>query len=63
MNASNAILAFAAANPSEARAIFDAAYAAETDPDKRANIELLREYACNPEFKKGLEDYSFAMTK
>lgn len=40
----------------EARQIFDTAAANEADADKRANIELCREYFTNPEFRKALED-------
>lgn len=40
----------------EARQIFDDAAANEPDPEKRANIELCREYFTNPEFRRGLAD-------
>jgi hypothetical protein len=48
-----------AMTPEVARAIFDAAYAAEPDPDKRARLELLREYFCNPDFRRGLHDFAW----
>jgi hypothetical protein len=35
--------------------VFDEAVARETDADKRANLELCREYFTNPEFRKALE--------
>jgi hypothetical protein len=44
----------------EARAIFDNARAAEQDPDRRAEIELLREYFCNPQFRRDLADHLWA---
>jgi hypothetical protein len=37
------------------REFFDAAIAAETDPDSIAKLELLREYFHNPTFRKALE--------
>lgn len=43
--------------PTEARAIFDAALEATTDPDERAATELCREYFCNPKFRAALADY------
>jgi hypothetical protein len=49
--------------PAEARALLDAAVERATDPDKRARLELAREFLCNPEFSKALADYSFARTK
>jgi uncharacterized membrane-anchored protein YjiN (DUF445 family) len=44
----------------DARAIFDLAYAAEHDPDRRAEIELMREYFCNPQFRHDLADHLWA---
>lgn len=46
----------------EARAHFDAAIARSADADQIANIELCREYFTNPEFRKYLEDATFAAT-
>jgi hypothetical protein len=41
----------------EARAIFDAAIASGSqDPDRIANVEMLREYFCNPEFRAWMRD-------
>ena len=40
----------------EAREIFDTAAANETDADKRANIELCREYFTNPDFRRAMEN-------
>lgn len=40
----------------EARRIFDQIALAEPDPEKRANIELCREYFTNPKFRRWLED-------
>ena len=44
----------AAMTDAEARKIFDQAALAEPDPDRRANIELCREYFTNPTFRKWL---------
>lgn len=47
----------------EARKIFDAAAAKAGDADQVARIELVREYCCNPGFRKALEDYTFAASE
>lgn len=47
-------------NTTEARAVFDKAAAAETDPDKRARIELCREYFTNPRFRRYVQDTVWA---
>ena len=39
----------------EAAAIFNAAIADETNPDRIANVEIIREYFCNPNFRVFLE--------
>lgn len=60
------IMAFSAENPEESRAIFnqarDAAEAAG-DIDQAAKFELVREYACNPEFRSKYQDYVFNVTR
>ena len=43
----------------EARAIFNQAIENETDADRIAKIELLREYFTNPEFRQKLADYVY----
>ena len=40
----------------QVRKIFDDAALAEPDPDKRANIELCREYVTNPAFRTWLSN-------
>lgn len=40
----------------QAREVFNAAIAKETDPDRIAKVELLREYFCNPEFRSAMEN-------
>lgn len=44
-------------NNQEARRIFDQAIANETDQDRIARVELLREYFTNPEFRAALLDH------
>lgn len=38
---------------------FNKAIEAETNSDKIAELEVLREYFTNPEFKKNLETYTY----
>lgn len=40
----------------EAREIFNSALVGETNPERIAKVELLREYFCNTEFKAALHD-------
>ena len=40
----------------EAREIFNAAIANETDADRIAKVEMLREYFCNPAFRESMAD-------
>lgn len=40
----------------KARAEFDKMISSATDPDKIAKLELMREFFCNPDFRKALED-------
>jgi hypothetical protein len=49
----------------QARATFQAAIDASTDPAEIAKLELAREYFTNPDFRKALEDKLFndAMSK
>ncbi len=47
----------------QARRIFDAAIARATDADKRARLELAREFFTNPAFAKALSDYTYEVTK
>jgi len=44
-------------NTEQAREHFNDAIARQTDPDRRARLELAREYFCNPEFRRALEDH------
>ena len=46
-------------NANEAREIFDAMVAKTTDPDRRAELELCREYFCNREFRAAFSDLVF----
>lgn len=39
------------------RAIFNSMIEAEQNADKKANLELCREYYTNPEFKAALEQH------
>lgn len=43
----------------EAREIFQAAIDKEPNPDKRAELELLREYFMNPAFRQAMTDFIF----
>jgi hypothetical protein len=52
-----AIVAFAKANPETAREIFNGIIAQESDADRRAALELFREYTCNPAFAAALSQY------
>ena len=47
----------------EARNIFNAAIASNTDADQIAKIELCREYFTNPEFRAALEAHTFAASQ
>lgn len=40
----------------EDREIFNAAIAGETDADRIAKVELLREFFCNPAFRVAMAD-------
>ena len=51
------IFEFAKANPDKARQIFDSYIATITDPDRIANLELVREMACNSEFRNEVTEY------
>ncbi len=42
-------------NSQQAREIFNAAIAGETDADRIAKVELLREFFCNPEFRAAMQ--------
>ena len=45
----------------EARIIFDGLCASTQDKNQIAKIELCREYFCNPEFKKALEQLTWGI--
>jgi protoheme ferro-lyase len=47
----------------EARAVFNSVIATESNPDRVAKLELLREYFTNPEFRKALEDHVWELTQ
>lgn len=53
------ILAFCKANPAKGRELLTVAYERETDPDRKAEIDLLREYACNAAFRSALEEHLY----
>lgn len=42
----------------EVRAIFERAIELQPNADKRASLEICREYFTNPTFRKALEDYT-----
>lgn len=48
---------------SEARAIFDKAIAETSDPHKRDDAILLREYFTNAKFRRALEDHIWELTQ
>lgn len=48
-------------NLSEIRDCFNKIISIESDPNKIATLELLREYYTNPEFKNFLEETTFQM--
>lgn len=62
-NQMTAILEFAKAQPNEARAIFDLMAKAEMDLNERAAFELVREWACNPNFRERLREYVWRMNQ
>jgi hypothetical protein len=41
----------------EAREIFNQAILTSKDADQIARIEIVREYLCNPNFRKAIEDH------
>jgi len=47
----------------EARQVFDSAIATETDADRIAKLELLREYFTNADFRKALEDHVWELSR
>ncbi len=47
----------------QAKAIFTAAIEKETNADRIAKLELLREYFTNPTFRKTMEDHTFENQK
>ena len=47
---------------SAARQVFDDALDGETDPDRIARVELLREFFCNAEFRAFILSDSFRRT-
>lgn len=46
-------------NDDDARKVFDAMIAQTADPDRRAELELCREYFCNPAFRAAFADHVF----
>lgn len=50
---------FSKAKIAEIRKVFNDSIKGETDPDRIANVELLREYFCNPTFRKAMSDIVF----
>ena len=54
------IMQFAKSNPASARSIIDGYIQKLTDPNKIAEMEVLREYLTNPEFKGNLENFTFS---
>ena len=47
----------------EAREVFDKIVSETKDPDRKATLELLREYYTNHEFKKRFEDFVYQMNQ
>ena len=45
----------------EAREVFNQALNNEVDPDKRANIELCREFFTNPKFRQWMSDTVYSL--
>lgn len=45
------------ADRAEVRRMFTQAMEQSADPDRRAELELLREYFANPDFRARLNDY------
>lgn len=41
------------------RSMFDDAIARTDDPDRKATLELCREYFCNPDFRAAFEQHVF----
>ena len=53
---SDIIARFAKEHPEEARRLFNARIAIEQNPERIAELEVLREYLCNPAFRAALEE-------
>lgn len=47
----------------QAREVFAAALANETDADRIAKVELCREYFCNAEFRQALSDEVYRLSQ
>lgn len=52
----DAVQAFAATHPAEARKIFNELLAQETNPERIAKIEFQREWMCSPSFRSTVGD-------
>lgn len=50
-------------NADKAREIFNEAIKNSTDETHTAKLELLREYACNPEFRADLKKYIYTLVE
>lgn len=50
-------------NTEQAKRIFNDAIAKQTDADKVARLELVREYFTNPEFRTALHDHVWAINQ
>lgn len=57
------ILEFCAAHPEEGRRLLDAHIERVRDPERRAELEVLRDWACNPEFRRALADHVYAINE
>lgn len=55
------IAEFAKSNPEVAREIFNQRIAAETNASRIADLEIAREYFCDPEFRVALSDHVYAL--
>lgn len=55
------IAAFAKSNPEAAREIFNQRIATETNADLVADLEIAREYFCNPEFRMAFSGHVYAL--
>lgn len=63
MTRGSLILEFCAAHPEEGRRIFDQAISRTRDPARVADLELWREWACNPEFRRAMAEHVYKINE